>query len=171
MTLKIQVLGWDRHRNVAVLTRLMGCQPSQHSEFNDTVFQISVWVFNCNFIRTQKILEQKWQQRPMEIFVQLDIVMYVSVFKTHWHTHKIILFSHDVLTFTWQRVSVVIFVRCTKVLLFCFAFVLCTFWFLDCSFIRILLPLSCFNIIYGVAGERNWKQNCNIEDAFEFVLR
>ena len=38
MTLEIQVMGWDRQKNVAVLSRLMGSQPSH----------LDNWIFNGN---------------------------------------------------------------------------------------------------------------------------
>jgi hypothetical protein len=38
MKLEIQVMGWDRQKNVAVLSRLMGSQPSH----------LDNWIFNGN---------------------------------------------------------------------------------------------------------------------------
>jgi hypothetical protein len=81
MTLEIQVLGWDRHIHVVVLTPLMGCQPSPRSEFNDAVFQISVLVFNCNFIRITPPPNPKHFKTEMttEAHVNLCTIIYFHV--------------------------------------------------------------------------------------------
>ena len=48
MTLEIQVLALDRHKNVAVLSRLMGSQPSS----------LDNWISNCNIYFHKQVLFQ-----------------------------------------------------------------------------------------------------------------